>query len=1041
MTTRKFKLTTDSIFSLVLISGLSLIVFGDLVMKSFVSLWVAYVTFIGLSFFTRRAYFPFLLAGLATLSSIIDIIRGGALWEGDYTTVNSMLGVLTFWFIAVIIHVAIKNTLTLNQERLTTLQLNQELELKAWLQRAVAGVNESVLGFATTKDLNKSVLRQLVSFSEIDMGLVLTMGPDRNLSIEASLGYSKTFLANFEADTGLLDRVIQTGKPVYLDKLDLSDDHLGDFGPVKPSWLAVIPILFEDKLQAVIQLAGVNLISDQMKTMLEVVAENIGRALETARNRKRLEELYAETQHRNEELSQQQEEMKTLNDELEDQSISLLKAQDQLESQQIELEEINESLEQKKRELELQKAALESTNRSLRKSKRETENASRYKSEFLSNMSHELRTPLNSILVLTQILRDKADANGSDEDLESLQTILNSGDDLLILINDILDLSKIEAGKVDLTIEAADIHDIAENLEATFDHLAKNKGLELSITTEDDLPDIVTDQYRVEQILKNFLSNALKFTESGEVSVRFKQDKNNAELPLQFEVKDTGIGIAESQQEQIFQAFKQVDGSTVRKYGGTGLGLSISLELAQLLGGKITLESVEGEGTTFCLHLPLVLEQPSDIKPKKTKIKPKPKAASLNTPSAYRSFDDSENLEVGARLALVIEDQEAQAKNLVSLLRKNGYQCIARPDGETGLVAAKSLRPHLIVLDLKLPLTSGEKVLEELRESSLTAEIPILVFSAYNKPTSLQKYRLVEYLDKPAEENEFCRSLSRLETRAIARHIILTVGYQESDQQMIVESLGRVNYHSIIHLSTKKEALNYIASNEVPSCIVTEFQLSDGTANTLITDVRTVISQKSVSFVVFATDGMSEEEEEQLIQMTDSVTLRNEKSNFRLSDDVNIALKNQASIRINRSSYQKSDRFLLKDKTILLADDDMRNVFALKKVIESYQARVTVAKNGQEAVDRVLNAEEAPVDLVLMDIMMPVMDGLSAIRLIRENEQKVPIIALTAKAMPADRVDALSAGADEYCSKPVDVRKLVGMIEQELKDSLDMGGA
>ena len=1033
---KKITVSSETVLSVILVLGNLLVLMGDVSTGGEISLWVAYIIFIGLSFFGRSAIVPVLLAGLSTLSVIFEVIRNNGLWEEPNELLSKLLGVTAFWIVAFIINSAIRNSANLQEEKSRTLELNRKLEQTAWMQRSLASVNECLLGFTTVPSLSESILSELTKYDGIEAAVLYAYSTHGRLGVAATVGLSKDRLQNSGrlASTGLVEKAISTKEPVIIDQLPegfFSELESG-LGAVTTGWVAIIPIVFDNRTMGALEVCGLVELSSRVREMLLLISENLGRAIDTAINRSRLEELYSEAQHRNEELSQQQEEMKTLNEELEDQSLSLLKAQDQLESQQIELEEINESLAQKKQELEIQKSALEKSNKSLRKSKKETETASRYKSEFLSNMSHELRTPLNSILVLAQMLRDEAVTEEWESAAESLDTIVNSGDDLLVLINDILDLSKIEAGKIDLNIEPADIGDVTENLEATFAHIADEKNIRLEISCPDDRIDLVTDQYRLEQILKNFLSNALKFTDSGVVELNVMFEPNEAGNRVLFAVKDSGIGIPADQLDQIFQAFKQVDGSTARRYGGTGLGLSISTELAGLLGGYIDVVSTEGQGTTFTLVLPQIFTETTSLQARKPITTVSKKIIPVVASTATENFDDRGTIQPGDQVALIVEDQLEQAKSLVKRLRDMDYSCIVCQDGETGIKEAKSYKPSIIVLDLKLPLTSGEKVLYELRESSITSSIPILVYSAYTRPANLNQFRLVAYLVKPATDKVFSKSVTLLQSRATAKHVIMTVGYSAEVRVEIQNSLNRVHYDKIIHLESRKDVLEYISEHDAPHCIVTEFQLPDGSAQTLISDVKSVSehnSRRRISFVIYSTDGVSEEEEAKLLGHTESIIMRGEKASFRLSDDVNIALKNSSSIRVSRiAPARATSSEILAGKTVLLVDDDMRNVFALKKVIESIGSVVIVAKNGLEALEKL--EEHNEVAIVLMDVMMPVMDGLTAIRSIRDQErwQSLPIIALTAKAMPADKKDALAAGANEYLSKPVDVQKLTTLM-------------
>jgi CheY-like chemotaxis protein/two-component sensor histidine kinase len=678
---------------------------------------------------------------------------------------------------------------------------------------------------------------------------------------------------------------------------------------------------------------------------------------------------------------------------------------------------------------------------------RDLELANKYKSEFLANMSHELRTPLNSTLILSRLLSDNKSGNLTDEQVKYAQTISSAGNELLGLINDILDLSKIEAGKVELQPQSVPVRKFAQDLTSGFAPLAEQKNLKLITTVEPNAPErMETDPQRVSQVLKNLLSNALKFTERGEIEVRvFSRDPGT----ISFAVRDTGIGIEREQHAIIFEAFRQADGSTHRKYGGTGLGLSISRDLAHLLGGSIDLTSAIGRGSTFTLTLPVafapVAERPAQAKSPSTIAA---LAARREVLSDARRFtetlaeipaaqvaDDRGSLTTQSRRILIVEDDIKFAAILRDLVHEQGFQCVIVHDGAAGLAAASRYEPHGILLDMQLPTLSGLDILQELKRNPRTRHIPVHIVSVADVAEEALRLGAVGYALKPVERDELVDALRKLESKftpGIRR--VLLVEDDDRQRASVKELLAALDVE-IRDVSNAKDALQLLVSLTF-DCMVMDLNLPDMSGFDLL---QRMSEQDDIAFppvIIYTGRSLTAEEETKLRRFSRSIIVKDARSPERLLDEVTLFLhqvESKLPVETQRLlSATRSRDVTLEGRRVLLVEDDVRNIFALSKVLEQAGIKLEIARNGREALDsldKFMAATDTRFDLVLMDIMMPEMDGLTAMREIRKrpNWKKLPIIAITAKAMRDDQEKAIEAGANDYIAKPIDIEKLLSL--------------
>ncbi|AOW77834.1 hypothetical protein A3Q34_13850 [Colwellia sp. PAMC 20917] len=855
----------------------------------------------------------------------------------------------------------------------------------------------------------------------------------------------------FALGEGLVGQAAAGRKAIVLN--NVPDDYVlvgSSLGQIVPKSVLAMPIFFDEKVESVIELASLAPLSELQREFLNSTALGIGIAIQTARSRERQKELLKETQRQSDELQQQQKELKVANEELLEQSRRVKLSEEKLQTQQEELQVTNEELEEKNVLLQRQKQEVERARKSIEEKASELALASKYKSEFLANMSHELRTPLNSLLLLAQGLERNKEGNLTEEQVESAKIIYGSGGDLLTLINDILDLSKIEAGKMNLSTSNVRVEELAGRIRSSFEHMATDKGLDLKVVIEPDAPiEIFSDRTRVEQVIRNLLSNALKFTERGGVVISFGKPAANTNLSrsgldndccLAISVKDTGIGIELKQQMVIFQAFQQADGGTARKYSGTGLGLSISRELAMLLNGEIQLESELEQGSVFTLYLPLTLEITKNDITSDTEKSPVSGSNEWSTighrsvPQSKTVSGDREHLSVSDKVMLIIEDDLKFAKILSERCGNKGFKCLTAPSGEVGLELASIHQPSAIILDIELPGIDGWSVLATLKDDINTRHIPVHIVSAKDTSVDSNTKSLgngaIGFTTKPLRQEDIESILSKLQTTYSSAHKRVLV--VEDDPVISQQTVDLIASDDIVVdvAETGAEALQALR-NKHYNCVVLDLKLPDMDGPSVL-EILEAEGVELPPIVVSTARELTRTEEETLREHTQSIVIKDGRSQERLLDEVSLFLHRvvdeiPATKRKAIQDLYDTDE-VLRDKKVLIVDDDMRTTFAMARLLTDRGMKPLKAENGERALR--LLSEQPDVDLVLMDIMMPVMDGYTTMERIRSQEQfqKLPIIALTAKAMPEDRQKCLVAGANDYLSKPVEADQLVSMI-------------
>ncbi|MET0288306.1 MAG: response regulator [Pseudoxanthomonas sp.] len=1003
----------------------------ELVVPLGYAVWLTYFMAVGITVFQSRTKVPLIVALLSCVMLIVGYNLATASTVSGYSPINRSIGGVSFIVMAMVVTQA--------------LRARQQAEEALWLQEAENTVSLNLRGEQHADVLANAALAALCQQMDCQVGALYRLDGTQ-LVLVGGVSLPSNIATTLPAQRGQLSEVVKRNRVLRLR--DVEGSHLSidsGLGRSAARELFLAPVTVDGRVTGAIELGRTQQAQEQERelALLEQCGEPIGIALRTALQRTQLIELLEETQRQSEELQAQQEELRVANEELEEQSRSLQHSQTHLEQQQSDLEQTNVALEERTHELEAQKQALLVAQNQLVRSAEELATTSRYKSEFLANMSHELRTPLNSSLILAKLLVDNKDGNLSGEQVKYAQAILSSNNDLLALINDILDLSRIEAGHVELSDESVALEGVAQRLRETFEPMAKQKGLRLSIEVAAGAPArIEVDNQRLQQILKNLLANAIKFTDRGSVSLKVQPA---AAGRVRFEVCDSGIGIPREQLGTIFEAFRQADGSTRRKYGGTGLGLSISRDLATRMGGDITVDSEPGRGSCFILELPeagstsVPSQHPalppttqmaaavSDVlgtrAPTITPTAPPPRTtpAVVTEPELVRRHP--------GRLILAIEDDARFGQALSELAGELQFDFVLATSAEEGLELAARLKPNGILLDIGLPDVSGLSVLERIKRDPGTRHIPVHIVSALERSQVARELGAVGFLLKPATRERLIEAIHQLEqtnARALRRLLIVE---DDQDLRQNLQLLLASDQLEIVPVGSVAEAMEQLAGSTF-DCMITDLALPDGSGYDLLEKMADSPALAFPPVIVYTGRALSREEETRLRRYSKSIIIKGARSPERLLDEVTLFLHSvESTLPSDQQRLLKEARrrdAVLDGRTILLAEDDVRNIFALSSVLEPLGVKLEIARNGQEALDRLKTLEP---DLVLMDIMMPEMDGLTAMRHIRATRelQDLPIIALTAKAMADDRERCLQAGANDYIAKPIDVDKLVSL--------------
>jgi len=942
-----------------------------------------------------------------------------------------------------------------------------ENESQNWLNAAQAFLNEKMRGEPEISALARHIISALCEQMGSQIGALYIIDEDEGEDTYRLIGtYAFSHRKNpsnlVQAGDGIVGQAAIEKKPIILTSCP--PDYIAissGLGDASPSNIIVFPLLFEECVIGIVELGSFEPYGDLHLSLLEQVDESIAIALKSMISRNKARDLLKKTQQQAEELRVREEELRQNNEEMETHAEALNESQHKLQTQQEELRQANEELEEQKRIEEKKNLELIRTKKLLEEKARDLELSSKYKSEFLANMSHELRTPLNSILLLSRLMAEDRDNRFNADDIESLNAINSSGKDLLKLVNEVLDLSKVEAGKMELNLEEINLLNLGDNLRRQFNPQAIDKGLELEFELEDNLPNnINSDRQRIDQILKNFMSNALKFTTKGEVNFKIsrpeawhlEQLQSNTKLldpakSIAFSISDSGVGIPEEKQKMIFEAFQQADGSTSRKFGGTGLGLSISRELAVLLGGGIFLRSIAETGSTFSLILPEIKTQDFPIKsvPVSSSAKTTPvndiqpttngnsqHAAEISPPEKTAQVDDDrKHVTPDDRSILIIEDDRNFLKILRNLTHESGFKCLVVEDGETGLQFADLYQPSAIILDIGLPGIDGWTVMTRLKDNPKTRHIPVHFVSGYDNKLEALKMGAIDFLTKPVSAELLENMFLKIEN-TISKPIkdLLIVEDNPVQQKAIHKLLGEGDIR-ISTANTGDEAYQKILQGDIDTVIL-DIGLPDMSGDDLLKKIRGNEEISHIPIIIYTGRELSVEKRALLDKHAESTILKTADSEQKLLDETTLFLHRveadlpEQQQRMLQIMHDKETVFY--GKKILLVDDDMRNVFSLKRILEDKGMHILVGKNGKEGLTRL--SENPDTHLVLMDIMMPEMNGYEAMKQIRKQPEfkDLSIIALTAKAMKGDRNKCIEAGASDYLPKPVNVDRLFSML-------------
>ncbi|WP_414691143.1 HAMP domain-containing protein [Noviherbaspirillum sp.] len=927
-----------------------------------------------------------------------------------------------------------------------TTQRNTEQD---WLKTNLARLTRMLQGQRDIITMSRTLLSELAPLVGSQHAVLYVMQSGQNnplhLKLMASYGYQerKNLSNEWSMGEGVVGQAAFEKQRILMT--NLPDDYIqivSGLGQAAPRNIVVLPILFEGQVKAVIELAAFERFQAIHLNFLDQLAEGLGIVFNSIETASRTEALLQQSQSLANELKSQQDELQKTNAELEQKARQLSEQNAEVERKNREIEIARSNLQEKAEQLSL---------------------TSKYKSEFLANMSHELRTPLNSLLLLAEQLRQNPESNLSSKQLEMVKVIHSAGSELLHLINDILDLSKIESGSATLSIEDVPMADISEHVERTFRHLAEVKGLAFGVEFAPDLPAMLhTDAQRLKQVLTNLLSNAIKFTSRGSVTISAHVARSgwssehkvlsHAPQVIAFSVADTGIGIPEDKQRLIFEAFQQADASTSRRYGGTGLGLAISREIAHLLGGELQVNSREGEGSAFTFYLPQQwpdgtearIESKAPPKPQADKNKEppqRPRAPQLRSvPTGEASAtvpqtvfaDDRTSLTPQDNVLLIIEDDPVFARALQEMAHDRGFKTLVTPSGEEGLALARRHRPDAITLDLNLPDLEGWDIVDQLKAVPTTREIPIHIISVRDRPASTERFGIASYLAKPVDVATLAQVFSQIMKEAHRPiRALLVVENDPMKREAILNELkgADVELDAVSNAGDARVALQ----SRPYQGIVLDLDLPDMDGQAFLKEIRDDHQLTHIPVVIYTGRPLDRSTEDQLRQMGATVVAEGARSLDRLvveTEQFLQRIKTGLSERKRAMLEQLAPTsHLLEGKKVLLVDDDVRNLFALTGLLEDHGMTVVTAENGRQALEQLEQASD--VDIILMDIMMPEMDGYETIGRIRSNPrfQDVPIIALTAKAMKGDREKCIDAGASDYASKPIDSEQLLSQLK------------
>ena len=931
---------------------------------------------------------------------------------------------------------------------LATLQdYNQESNERNWQLTGLSTISHSLQGHDHPDELADSLVRALVEYLNIPAGALYLYQPaGKYLDRVASVALPVNAPSTYELNDGLVGEAAMGRNMLIVNHVP--DDYWrleSGIGGSQPGQVLLIPLWYRKERIGVLELASFQPLEPQALALLQRLTEPVAVAIHSAQTNDHVRLLLQQVQQQNEVVANQRQELLKSNEALLRQADSLQASEEELKVQEEELRQMNAELMEKNETIDVARQVL-----AIKAD--ELEATSQYKSSFLANMSHELRTPLNSVLILANLLADNKAGNLTAKQIEYANIIHKSGHDLLTLINDILDLSKIEAGHVDLQLEPVSVNSVLRDVTQLFGVVAEEKKVQFVTSVDESAPvTLTTDKLRLGQIIKNLLSNAFKFTpRDGHITLSVARATDTGSLTreslreqpdglLTIAVTDTGVGIPADKQQLIFDAFQQADGSTSRQYGGTGLGLSISRELIKRLGGEIRVESTEGQGSTFTIYLPLTgpVSEPAASSSVYLTQRPRPvnglPAPGLPEPQTLVA-DDRNDLNTGDPVMLIVEDDAHFAGIVRDVARAKGYKTIVALQGDEGLLYARQHIPSAIILDLQLPVLDGISLLQRLKDDPALRHIPVHILSAGDEPR-VAVAGAMAYLKKPVArqdlENAFTRISNLLAERV--KNVLVLSGDHLTDNSLTQLIADRHFDITCDYATLTDEALQQVG-NRAYDCVIAEIGTDVTKGVGQLRQLQAVIQSDPVPVIIYLDHDLSMADELQLRKVSDTIIRDSGHAKDRLMDELDLFLyKVQHRAHAAPAAFAPSDscdpaHSHWQGRTVLLVDDDMRNVFSLSTLLEEHQLTIITASDGQEAIDAV---ERNPqVDLVLMDMMMPAMDGYEATRRIRSDGRftKLPIIALTAKAMAGDRATCIQAGASDYITKPVDTQQLLSVM-------------
>lgn len=941
---------------------------------------------------------------------------------------------------------------TYNEEIINS---KNELDQRNYVLSGIAQLNDLLRGEKILKTFGDKLLEYLCDFLKSPAGVLYFLQDNGQYKLSNFHAFdvkNKDVVHSFGLSEGLLGQTALGKKTLLIEDVPANGLNIvSAFSTTTPFNILIVPFVIDDYSIAVIELISDRKLEGKDFEFIESIRHPIATYISSINSATKTEELLTETQNQAEELEAQQEELRQINDEMRNQRDQLQASEAQLKVNEEELQEKNTELEEKTNELEEQYEAIRAKNQELLHAKEaiqlkmdQVETISKYKSEFLANMSHELRTPLNSILILAKILKDNKNNTLTAKEAEHAGIIERSGNDLLKLINEVLDLARIESGKIKLELSDVSLKDF--DMKDHFGDLAMEKNIQFNFKLEEDVPATVySDRFRLEQVIKNLLSNAFKFTPKGKSiefrihtpkGISFQNPNLIGKKVVAFSVQDTGIGIPDDKKNVIFEAFQQADLSTTRKFGGSGLGLTISRDLATLLGGEIQFQSKLEEGSTFTLYVPVALEekeakigqavapaqqipieQPQSVSPQPVIAREAPSASLKST-------------------ILIIEDDFYFCKILADYAERKGYEVFTANTGKEGHALAQAKRPDAILLDIQLPDANGWDILRKFKNDPTLKRIPVHLMSAYDKEGA-QDLGQENFIPKPVTLEVLDNALGKIKFSGEKElKKVLIVEDNEVENQAVKDLLltQEVNSDSAF---TGTDALALLAKTHY-DCVILDINLPDMNGYHVLEKVKTNEKLRDTPVIIYSGKDLTEKEEADYKKYANTIIIKTEYSYTRLMEEVKLflysmdqTLKKSESIFKNLQNAES----ILKSKKALIVDDDMRNVYSLTNVLEQQDMSIVVAYNGKQAIEELENNPD--IDIVLMDIMMPEMDGIEATTIIRTKEQfkNLPIIAVTAKAMPGDKEKCVAAGVSDYISKPIDINKLVSLMRVWLYES------